>query len=499
MHKSKWGRKACGIALLWVAAGVALPAQTFTTLYSFNGADGFTPTGALVQGSDGRFYGTTDYGGANTDSLCIIDFNEGCGTVYKITSTGKLTTVYSFCSQSNCTDGIDPYVGLIQATNGSFYGTTFEGGTLQGGTVFKISPQGVLTTLYSFCSMRNGNICTDGAGPLAKLVQGSDGNFYGTTYAGGASSNYNCASVGCGTIFKISPSGKFTTLLSFNSIDGASPAGGLIQATDGNFYGTTEYGGPTGRCASGCGTIFKLTPDGVLRTLHSFNIKNGAGPVSGLVQAANGDFYGTAVGGGTGSLGTAFKITSSGTFTVFYNFCSLSGCADGASPNAPLIQGTDGNLYGTTPLGGTGTCSVGCGTIFEITSIGSLKILHNFDGADGFAPAAGLIQGTDGKLYGTTTALGSGGGGTVFSLAVGLGPFLMTNPTSGMVGKVVHILGSNLTGATKVTFHGTAATFTVVSNSEITTAVPANATTGTVKVVAPGGTLMSNGPFQVLP
>ena len=148
--RDRWGRKACGIALLWVAAGVALPAQTFTTLYSFNGADGFTPTGALVQGSDGRFYGTTDYGGANTNSLCIIDFNEGCGTVYKITSTGKLTTVYSFCSQSNCTDGIDPYVGLIQATNGSFYGTTFEGGTLQGGTVFKISPQGVLTTPVSY-------------------------------------------------------------------------------------------------------------------------------------------------------------------------------------------------------------------------------------------------------------------------------------------------------------------------------------------------------------
>jgi len=288
----------------------------------------------------------------------------------------------------------------------------------------------------------------------------------------------------------------FTTLASFNGTGGANPYAGLVQATNGDLYGTTEAGG-----ANGYGTVFKITPSGTLTTLYSFcsqsGCPDGSYPGGGLVQATNRDLYGTTYSGGANGGGTIFKITPSGTLTTLYSFCSQSGCTDGEHSRAGLVQATDGDLYGTTVNGGAN----GDGTIFKITPSGTLTTLYSFCSqsgcTDGEIPLAGLVQATDGDLYGTTEVGGLVYGGAVFSLSVGLGPFVETLPTSGKVGATVEILGTDLTGATGVTFNSAAAVFTVVSPSLITTTVPADATTGKVQVVTPGGTLSSNVPFRV--
>jgi uncharacterized repeat protein (TIGR03803 family) len=477
---NRWMR-ACGVLLLWATTAIALPAQTFTTLHSFDSTDGYEPYAALVQGTDGNLYGTTYGGGAN-------DY----GTVFKITPSGTLTTLHSF----NSTDGAYPYAALVQGTNGNLYGTTNEGGANGDGTVFKITLSGTLTTLHSFDF-------TDGAYPYAGLVQATDGNFYGTTYEGGSDA--------FGEVFKITPSGTLTTLYSFCSqsacADGRNTYAGLVQGTDGNLYGTTYIGG-----ANDLGTVFKITLSGTLTTIYSFcsqggtNCTDGDYPTAGLVQATDGNLYGTTgYGGANGTFcggfgcGTVFKITPSGTLTTLYSFCSLSDCTDGDEPYAGLVQATDGSFYGTTPSGGNDQE----GTVFKITAGGTRTTLYNFCPlsrcADGAEPYAGLVQDTNGKFYGTTYYGGATGDGTAFSLSVGLGPFVATQPTSGTVGAAVKILGTNLTGATSVTFNGTAATFTVKSKSEITTTVPSGATTGKVKVTTPHGTLKSNVPFRVTP
>jgi uncharacterized repeat protein (TIGR03803 family) len=486
MIKFTWCTKACGIFLLWAATAVALSAQTFTTLHNFDGADGGKPYAAPIQATNGDLYGTTSQGGAH-----------GNGTIFKITPGGALTTLDSF----DGTDGADPYVGLVQGTDGNFYGTTFYGGAnscggIGCGTVFKITPGGTLTTLLSFDS-------TDGANPYAGLVLAPNGNFYGTTEFGGAYSG--------GTVFKITPSGTLTTLYNFCSQDGNScrdgtyVQAGLVQGTDGNIYGTTVFGGKANSCVGfgylGCGTVFKITPGGTLTILHDFDKTDGNYPAGTLVQGADGDFYGTTLGGGANCVpygcGTVFKITPKGTLTTLHSFDGT----DGIEPEAGLVQATNGNFYGTTSWGGTNPG----GTIFKITPGGNLTTLYNFGhGGHGNQPSMDLAQATNGTFYGTTQYGGPNADcymdstcGTVFILSVGLGPFVETQPTSGAVGTAVTILGTNLTGATSVAFSGTAATFTVVSASEITTTVPTSATTGTVQVVTPRGTLSSNVPFRV--
>ncbi len=276
----------------------------------------------------------------------------------------------------------------------------------------------------------------------------------------------------------------------------------LVQASDGDFYGTT-YGGGT---YVYYGTVFKITSKGVLTTLHSFDSSDGASPNGGLVQGRDGNFYGTTMSFGAHNWGTAFEITAAGKFTTLYNFCSEVNCADGASPKAGLVLGTDGNFYGTTFIGGANvSCSSGqgCGTIFKIAA-GELTTLYSFCSQancdDGETPLTGLLQGTNGSFYGTTRAGGAGfGGGTIFSLSVGLSPFVVTRPTSGKVGAKVTILGNKLTSATNVNFNGTAATFKVISSTEITATVPAGATGGTVEVTTAGGTLKSSVAFRVSP
>ncbi|HEV2176059.1 MAG TPA: choice-of-anchor tandem repeat GloVer-containing protein [Terriglobia bacterium] len=486
MDGLNWVKTTFGLFLLCATMAITLPAQTFTTLHSFDNTDGNGPSAALVQATDGNLYGTTLAGGDST--AC----QNGCGTVFKITPSGTLTTLYNFGDPG----GTSPYGGLVQGTDGNFYGTTFYGGAQGLGMVFKITPGGTLTTLYSFCSQSG---CADGSAPLVGLVQATNGNFYGTTSSGGTSAS--CPPFGCGTVFRITPGGALTTLHNFDLTDGEYPAAGLVQATNGNLYGTTAFGG-----TNNSGTVFKISPSGTLTTLYSFCIQggfctDGAVPVRALVQATDKNFYGTTQNGGGGNNGgTVFKITSSGTLTTLYSFCSLSGCADGESPEALLVQATNGNFYGTTYGGGDHNS----GTVFKITSTGVLTTLYTFCSQsgcpDGQQPFGGLVQDTNGNFYGTTQSGGAKGGyGTVFSLSVDLGPFVETQTTSGKVGATVKILGTNLTGATNVTFNGTSTTFTVLSSSLIKTTVPAGATTGKVQVVTPSGTLSSNVPFRVLP
>jgi uncharacterized repeat protein (TIGR03803 family) len=490
--------------LLWAATAIAAPAQRFRTLANFDGTNGADPAStALIQGLDGNFYGTAIYGGGRscddgygsgcgtvfrvtrrgaltalhsfsipdgaypsalalatsgsfygtaseggTSAYCDINTAVGCGTVFKIDSTaGTLTKLYNFCAQPNCPDGSLPG-GLMQAIDGSFYGTTTEGGANVGctpesysgcGTVFKITPNGELTTLYSFCAQTN---CTDGAQPYTGLVQASDGNFYGTTFYGG---NLDCQpSYGCGTVFRITPSGKLTTLHTFDFTDGAEPFGALIQATDGNLYGTTWGGGANPKSIAG--TVFRITLTGTLTTLHSFDYQvDGDGPL-GLTQATDGNFYGTtADGGGGGSCGTVFKITPEGVFTTVVLV------DQGCSPSAGLLQATNGTFYGTTSNGGPSCIEppYGCGTVFR--------------------------------------------------LGMGLGPFVTFVRTAGKVGQTGPILGQGFTGTTSVLLNGTPATFTVVSDTYIRGTVPPGATSGYVTVTTPNGTLTSNVPFHVIP
>ncbi len=503
LRKFRLSRMGCIVVVFCAAATIASSAQSFTTLASFNFTNGADSNSPLIQGIDGNFYGTTQAGG--NSGPCFLSPLGGCGVFFSITPGGTLTTVYAFCSQMNCADGTEPSGPLVQGSDGNFYGTTQGGGVTNPpcyqygcGTVFKITPSGVLTTLYTFCSQPN---CTDGSVPLGGLVQGSDGNFYGTTYSGGSNG------LAFGTVFKITPGGTLTTIYNFchqsGCPDGNSPYAGLVNGADGNFYGTTSQGG--GGSNNG-GTIFKITPSGTLTTIYVFCSRNGcpdgSGTRAGLVQGLDGNFYGAAIGGGAGHHGTVFKITPGGALTTLHSFEG----SDGAQPVAGLIQGTDGNFYGTTPIGGTSLnqlCfSLGCGTLYEITPAGAFTSLHGFGGPDGISPQVPPVQGTDGNFYGTTSGGGincSGGGcGTVFRLSTSDIPFVVIRPSSGTVGTPVTILGTNLMAATSVAFNGTQAPFNVVSSSEITTTVPAGATTGTVQVTIPGSTLISNTDFQVV-
>jgi uncharacterized repeat protein (TIGR03803 family) len=491
------GKKGVIVFLVCLLAAATLPAQTLTTLYSFAKTDGQKPVAPLLQGFDGKFYGTTSEGGF---------FNGAAGTVFQLTPTGTLTTVHTFCTENtptDCADGAGPQAGLVQAANGRLYGTTWQGGT-GAGTVFEIA-SGKLTTLYNFCSLSG---CTDGAAPYDTLVQTIRGDFYGTTPGGGTNGPND------GTVFKITASGALTTLYSFcsqgtypNCTDGYFPYAGLVQGTVGDFFGTTLYGG-----TADDGTVFRITASGTLTTLHSFcsqsGCTDGTNPYGGLVQGADGDLYGTTTYGGVHGSGTVFKITPSGALTTLYSFCSQgSPCRDGGGPRAALVQATDGNFYGVTD--DCGGCGSNAGTIFKITPSGALTTLYIFCTAgapctDGGDPVAALIQATDGNFYGTTQSGGFADGfdayGTVFRFSVGLAPFVKTLPTSGTVGALVIILGNNLTGATSVTLNGSAAAFTVNSSgTAISTTVPAGATSGTVRVVTPSGMLSSNVPFRVLP
>jgi uncharacterized repeat protein (TIGR03803 family) len=416
----------CPLALISLLSllGFAVPAsaQTYTykVLYNFCAkggtcADGSDPVAGLVRDSAGNLYGTTFAGGANDD-----------GAVFKVDATGHETVIYSFCSQSNCTDGLHPEAGLILDSTGSLYGTTFQGGANGLGTVYKVDRGGSETVIYSFCSVSE---CADGDSPTSGLLLDSSGNLYGTTPSGGSHNG--------GTVFKINTAGVESVLYDFCSVgtgvctDGQLPEAGLVRDSAGNLYGTTEIGG-----ANQQGTAFKVDSSGHETVLYTFcpvaGCADGAMPEAGLIQDADGNLYGTALAGGVciekgSGCGTVFKIDNEGHQTVLYNFCSTSGCKDGGLPYATLVQDTTGNLYGTTFEGG----SVNAGIVFKLDTANHETVLRTFGKkTDGAFPHSGVIRDGAGNLYGTTTAGGTGNRGAVYELAIKAGIATVTLSSS---------------------------------------------------------------------
>jgi uncharacterized repeat protein (TIGR03803 family) len=441
------------IAMIVIALrlmGEPAQAQTFSVLHNFGAkaTDPLHPFGFIAQGRDAQLYSTTASGGSN-----------GWGAMFKITPSGTLTVPYNFVSS---TQG-SAFTGLMLATDGDFYGAAGERFTSDHGNLFKITPAGTLILLYQFTGG------SDGAGPSGPPIQGRDGNFYGVTVAGGAHNE--------GTVYKMTRAGKLTTL---------SPTGGisLVQGTDGNFYGT------------GFSTVFKMTPSGELTVLYTFDGAHGAQPTSPFVQGSDGSLYGTTFAGGSSNAGVVFKITMAGKFTVLHY---INGTTDGSEPSG-LIQATDGNFYGVNLSGG----AANQGTIFRISpkSPYLYTVIYNFDGVTAGSPGT-IVQHTNGILYGDTPVGGEinlcdQGCGVFYSLNLGLKPFVNLVSTSGKVGKTVEILGQGFKGTTAVSFNGTAANFSVKSDSYLTTIVPHGATTGFVTATTPKGKLKSNKKFRVI-
>ena len=453
---------------------LAATAQTYTPLFTYPGTDnntsGITWPSLLSQGQDGELYSTIQTNG-NT-----------FGSVYKITTSGQYTLLYSFCAEKSpcATTGGYPTGGVTLGWDGNLWGTTEGGGKDGAGTVFKLTPAGALTTLYSFT---NG---TDDSAPNYPLLQGQDGNMYGVS-----EEQYNTQ---YGSFYKLSTKGKITAH-PFNYTDGASP-NLPVQGTDLNFYGTTQGGGdPTCKC----GVVYKATAAGKITVLHDFtgfnNNEDGSRPIGVLVQGSDGDFYGTTYQGGANNIGTVFKISSSGTYTLLHNFAG--GTTDGSLPISGLTLGTNGNFYGTTGNGGTDNA----GTLFEITSAGKVTLLYSFCStscADGFSPTTPMVLHTDGKFYGNTAG-NSLGGSVFYSFDVGLKPFVKLVTWSAKDGATAEMLGQGFTGTTEVSFNGVAAKFNNVSDTYMTATVPAGALTGPVTVTTFSSTLTGDRNFLVTP
>jgi uncharacterized protein (TIGR03437 family) len=435
------------ITFYLAAAAIAAQSQTLTTLVTFNGTNGFGPIAPLIQGTDGNFYGTT--GGAA----------DGTGaTIFKITPAGVFATLYTFPTLTNPVFLTSWTVqGLTQGTDGNFYGITQGGGDGDWGTVFKMTPGGTLTVLHSFTA-------PGGTSPMTSLIQATDGNFYGTDSE---------------VVFKITPDGALTTIYDFTAEpDNAKPAAGLLQASDGNFYGTTGIGR-----INELGTVYKLTPSGVLTLLHVFGlvVPDGAGPQGGLIQAQDGNLYGTTQSSDTGKA-WVYMVTPQGVLTPVYIFGK--GPPDGDMPAGGLLQGVDGNFYGTTTYGGTGECTsfttAGCGTIFRVTPSGTETILYNFGEhpmngmfPDGLYPAAGLIQDAAGNFYGTTSGGGIAGDGTVFKFSLASPDAPAIAATGGVLNGASFQAG--ISAGSWITINGTniSTTTDIWNNSIVNGALPA--------------------------
>jgi len=410
----------CSLLALRAVTAMISQAQTVKTLHRFCTHTGCTaqgPNGGIIQATDGFLYGTAIGGG------------DGPSTAYKLTPGGNLTVL---------TDLSGPNGGLVQATDGYLYGTTQHGGANFLGSVFKMSPGGTVTTLYSFCSQSN---CSDGEFPRGALVQATNGDLYGTTpitdplacsrIMAQYSKSLRAAHSRLCTPFA-SKVDALTAVIRWETL-----------AVDGDIYGTTAYGGATGN-----GTIFRITPDGTLNTVYNFCVQagcpDGSSPFAGLMQGTDGKLYGTTSDAGTLGNGTAFGITPGGTLTTLYHFCSLPACADGNGPGA-LMQATDGNFYGVSASGG----AYGQGTIFSMTTSGTLTTLYNFCSqgfpsgyTDGSIPVGPLVQDTSGVLYGSTANGKNVQTGTIFILSVGLGPFIKKLPASGTVGSSASVVST---------------------------------------------------------
>jgi uncharacterized repeat protein (TIGR03803 family) len=526
-------------------------AQTYTVLYTYpetNRNDTGVFSQIMAQGRDANLYSTIANGGTNSG-----------GTAYVMTATGQLTTLYNFCMLTSCTDGEIPEGGLTLGFNGNFYGTTQGGGAKAAGTIFKLTSSGALTTLYSFTNGtddsapsftllqgQDGNLygvseeqyngqcgaffritpsgsfsvlhdftCKDGASPNLP-TQGTDGNFYGTALLGGANN--------LGSIYKITPAGTPTVLHSFTGYpnDGTEPVGVLVQANDGNFYGVTYKGG-----AHNQGSVFKITPAGAYTMIYSFNYSSptfdGQLPYAGLTLGSDGNLYGTTANGGKNSnAGTIFQITTAGKETVLYNFCAQTGCVDGFYPESPLVLHTNGKFYGTT----TGN-SLG-GGVFYGFDVGLKPLVDalNWEGKVG-ATVELLGQGftgTTGVSFNGVSATFDNSSDTYMTAVVPVGAttgpitvstftntlksnvkFLVTpqiksfTPPSGAVGTSVTITGVSLTQTRGVGFGDyTPGKFTVNSDTQVTAIVPEGAVTGPVGIETAGGIAIF-GKFTVTP
>jgi uncharacterized repeat protein (TIGR03803 family) len=457
------------VIIMVTASATIVHAQKYTDLYNLgsNSGDPENPAwiGLFAQGRDGNLYSTSSGGGTFSD-----------GTAFQLTLAGKITP-WSFDGKG--TDGVFPYSGLTLGTDGNFYGTTYYGGS-GAGTVFKVTSSGKITTLYSFSGF---NCCA-----YAAPIEGLDGNYYGTTSDGGGEV--------FGTVYKMTPSGKVTFIYTF---PGASKLGypmALTLGNDGNFYGTALGGG-----ANKFGGVFKITPGGKLTVLYNFKgTPDGETPKGTIIQGSDGNFYGTTAAGGLNGFGSIYKMTPAGALTILHSFSEGDGL--GLHPLAGLVQATDGKFYGAAAN------NTSSGVLFQITSTGKYRVLLNFTNVTGKYPGANpqvsLFQHTSGTLYGDTYGGGTGKlcfCGVLYSLGMKLGPFVsFVGPLfEGKVGKTIEILGQGFTGATKVSFHGVSATFTVVSDTYLTAVVPAGATTGSVTVTTSGGTLTGNKIFRVTP
>jgi uncharacterized repeat protein (TIGR03803 family) len=388
------------ILVLLVTTTQRAPAQTLTTLYSFAGPpnDGVQPMASPIVDSQGNVYGTTYFGGDS--SSCG---SAGCGTVFKVSATGSETVLHSF----NFADGANPEGALIMDMQGNVYGTTSQGGRFGRtcdtdnpcGTVFEITPSGTETTLHNF----RGPLITapapvhDGYYPWAGLIMDTQGNLYGTTYTGGPDN--------LGTVFELTAPGSGgatwneSILHSFDFTQGWNPTCSLVMDAHGNLYGTTSQGGE-----ANWGTVFKLAPNGTATELYAFTGgEDGGGPYAGLIMDAQGNLYGTGI-------DVVFELTPDGTETVLHTF-GQSG--DGYEARAGLVMDSEGNLYGTTVYGG-GPDNLG--TVYKVTPSGTETVLHAFSGPDGGYPWGGLAFDVQGNLYGTTSVGGANGQGTVFKL-----------------------------------------------------------------------------------
>jgi uncharacterized repeat protein (TIGR03803 family) len=448
------------IALLF-AVSPTLYAQTYTVLYSFGSTSGDPKwpdySGTIAQSRGGNLFSTA--GGATSDFF---------GSAYRITPGGSLKIVHSF----KVADGM-VHAGLTLATDGRYYGTTQAGGTYGNGSIFKMTQDGTITTLYSFQG------AADGGSPTAAPIESEAGQFYGTT--AGQFGYY-------GSVYRITKYGDFTLLHTFTGADGAKPQGPLVQGADYFFYGTTAYGG-----TYNLGTIFRVSSSGDFKVLFNFDTTHGAYPYAGLIQANDGNYYGVATRGGSMNGGVVFKMTPGYAVSVLHNF---NGTGEGGNEVGGLVQAIDGNLYGTNIQGGGGD---GTGVLFRITTGGILTVMHNFTTSTGSYPQGALMQHTNGILYGTTFAGGVYSEGTFYSLDAGLKPFVTFLPVYGRVGTTVQILGQGFTADSTVSFNGVLASFIEVYPTYLRAVVPGGATSGPITVTTPSGTLTSNKIFVVRP
>ena len=464
---------------LLMIAGVAPSYAQFNVLYNFGAGGNSDPcqpvnSGIIAQGQDGNLYTTAPSCGSN----------DG-GAAFQMTPAGAFRLVYTFSAGGGAI--FYPLGGLtLDPASGNFYGTTEGGGTVDDGTLFNLTPTGTLNVLHSF----TGN--ADGYTANAPPIIGTDGNLYGTSRRGG---NFvACVGTGCGVVYKMTTSGTLIWSYEFDITHGLYPYAPLVQGSDGNFYGTTQEGGTNGVAS---GTVFKITPDGKLTVLHNFCSKPGCAdgqyPQSPLIQGNDGDFYGTTTLGGTNGAGEVFKITPTGTLTVVH---SMSSAADGANPYAGLVQASDGNFYGADQAGGTH----GAGTLFKLTPTGIYSVIYNFDGTTGAQPFVALVQHTNGILYGDTFEGGTGSQvncsagtcGVFYSYNAGLKAFIKLLPNTGNVGSQIGILGQGFNNTSVVKFNGVKATsITVVSSTCILAAVPVGTLDGYVTVTTGATTLKS--------